>query len=417
MNAENAAQMRAMLARVPFVASLTGEAVDDIAGRLVPHTFAAGDTILTQGERAPHFILLVEGMLKVFISSASGDRMILDLLRAGDTAGLDPCLSDTPSPVSVEALARCTVLTMTREDVVHLTRSRRQFSEAALLSLSAAIGRRTAQLTDLVFLELHQRVAKMLLGLVAANAGASADASAPGPTVTLRLSLQDIAGVVGGQPDAVREVMLTFQQLGYIQLTGGHGILIRRAELLADHLKQGGSWAKLTKETFHDLLTGLPNRSLFNRRAAARVATARTTGEPGAILFIDLDDFKAVNDTLGHTAGDHLLAEVAARLARCIRPSDTPARFGGDEFGVLLGSMRTVQDAAIVARRIVEAVAGPFTLTEGVASVRASVGVAVFEGETDLSVEEILNHADRAMYTAKQLGKGRYIVYGADVIA
>jgi diguanylate cyclase (GGDEF)-like protein len=160
-------------------------------------------------------------------------------------------------------------------------------------------------------------------------------------------------------------------------------------------------------EAFHDSLTHLPNRSLFVDRLSHAVARAGRTGTPVGVLFCDLDGFKTVNDSLGHTAGDELLVAVAERVAGCLRPTDTVARLGGDEFAVLLEELREPGDAARAARRILAALEPPFELGSREVYVSASIGIAA--GETDAGT--LLRDADLAMYRAKSEGRGRYALF------
>ncbi|GAA0734574.1 diguanylate cyclase [Dactylosporangium roseum] len=161
---------------------------------------------------------------------------------------------------------------------------------------------------------------------------------------------------------------------------------------------------------FHDPLTGLANRVLFYERVQHALLTHARERHRFAVLFVDLDGFKQVNDSLGHAAGDDVLREVATRLRNCVRASDTVARFGGDEFAVLAEHLATETDAQATANRIVKVVAKPFELYGTPAHISASVGVAL-SGAGD--ADEILREADEAMYRAKSTGKGRYVLAGA----
>jgi diguanylate cyclase (GGDEF)-like protein len=162
----------------------------------------------------------------------------------------------------------------------------------------------------------------------------------------------------------------------------------------------------LEHQAFHDPLTGLANRLLFTDRI--RHALSRRGGNV-ALLYIDLDDFKAVNDTLGHEAGDELLEETARRLRASLRTADTPARLGGDEFAVLLVDIAE-EHARIVANRILESLREPFTVTGRALPVHASLGVALADSGS-VSVEELMRNADTAMYVSKHGGKRGYSVY------
>jgi diguanylate cyclase (GGDEF)-like protein len=160
----------------------------------------------------------------------------------------------------------------------------------------------------------------------------------------------------------------------------------------------------------HDPLTALPNRALLVERLQMELARAARRREPVFLLWLDLDDFKVVNDSLGHQAGDQLLLVVGERLRDCLRPGDTPARMGGDEFTVLLADVDGLQGAIRVAERVGAELGVPFEVAGHQVVVRASIGVAQsVPGAT--SVEELLRNADIAMYEAKKQGKGQYQVF------
>jgi diguanylate cyclase (GGDEF)-like protein/PAS domain S-box-containing protein len=166
---------------------------------------------------------------------------------------------------------------------------------------------------------------------------------------------------------------------------------------------------QLAHQAFHDPLTGLANRALLRERlqhALARVARSR---EPLAVMFIDLDEFKAVNDSMGHDAGDELLKAVAGRLRESVRPADTIARLGGDEFAILLEGMLSATEAPRVAERIIRTFTMPFDLDGHPVSIGASIGLALKDGKE--GTEELLGNADVAMYAAKARGRGCYEVY------
>jgi diguanylate cyclase (GGDEF)-like protein len=164
---------------------------------------------------------------------------------------------------------------------------------------------------------------------------------------------------------------------------------------------------QLRHQAFHDALTGLPNRILF----AERVGSSLADSELGrtAVLFLDLDDFKTINDSLGHYVGDQLLIAVARRVESCIRPIDLPARLGGDEFAVLLRHTG-VEEAQQIADRLVRAIEKPFVIDRRDIAIHASVGIAL--GGPDVgAAEELLRNADVAMYDAKREGKRGYVTY------
>jgi diguanylate cyclase (GGDEF)-like protein/PAS domain S-box-containing protein len=168
---------------------------------------------------------------------------------------------------------------------------------------------------------------------------------------------------------------------------------------------------QLAHQAFHDPVTGLANRALFAERVRHAVARARREHIGLAVIFIDLDDFKTINDSLGHAAGDKVLLEVGKRLGTSTRASDTAARFGGDEFAVLLEGVESAQEAADTAERILEALARPLAVEHKELVTRASMGISVVEGEAATDAEEMIRNADAAMYIAKRDGKGGYRLF------
>ncbi|MDQ5904706.1 MAG: hypothetical protein QG672_2300 [Pseudomonadota bacterium] len=159
----------------------------------------------------------------------------------------------------------------------------------------------------------------------------------------------------------------------------------------------------LRKQAHTDSLTGLPNRSLFEDRLERALAAAARKKRQVAVLFIDLDKFKEVNDTLGHAAGDLLLQQTATRFSACLREMDTVSRLGGDEFTVLLPELETTADAEAVAQKIIDAVGLPFNLAGKIVNITCSIGIAQFPDDAD-EASSLVRHADFAMYSAKQDG-------------
>ena len=173
---------------------------------------------------------------------------------------------------------------------------------------------------------------------------------------------------------------------------------------VATALNQQQLREKIEHQAYHDALTNLPNRLLFEDRLGQSIARAERSGQPFAVLFVDLDGFKQVNDTLGHHAGDALLKQVAGRLAGRVRQSDTLARMGGDEFALILNDLRRPPDAQQVARGYLELFQQPFVLDEGTVSVTASIGLSLYP-ENGATPGALLKNSDSAMYTAKRAGK------------
>jgi diguanylate cyclase (GGDEF)-like protein/PAS domain S-box-containing protein len=168
---------------------------------------------------------------------------------------------------------------------------------------------------------------------------------------------------------------------------------------------------QLRQLAFHDPLTLLANRSLFRNRVEHAIALSRRTQDRLAVLMIDLDNFKNVNDSLGHDVGDRLLQTAAQRLVKCTRAADTVARLGGDEFAVLLEGVTTLDQAEQIAAAVTDAFRQPLTIDGNELFVTTSVGVALSEPGND--TEQVLRNADIAMYNAKATGKGRHVVFHA----
>jgi diguanylate cyclase (GGDEF)-like protein len=153
----------------------------------------------------------------------------------------------------------------------------------------------------------------------------------------------------------------------------------------------------------HDVLTDLPNRQLFDDRLQTSLAIARRNKGRLALLYIDLDKFKQVNDTLGHLVGDLLLIEVAQRITSCLRESDTVGRMGGDEFMVLLNDILSTEDASVVAEKIRAALNRPFDLAGQKLQIASSIGIATYPEDGE-EKQHLIRHADEAMYGAKTNG-------------
>lgn len=174
--------------------------------------------------------------------------------------------------------------------------------------------------------------------------------------------------------------------------------------------------SRLNQLAYHDVLTDLPNRLLFQDRLEHALAVARRAGYRVALLFLDLDRFKKINDTLGHDWGDNLLREVAQRLTGCVRASDTVARLGGDEFMVILDRVDDLPQVAAVAQKILTRLAHPIEMRGYSLFTTASIGISLFPNDGD-KVETLMKCADSAMYRAKEMGRNNYQLYTADMNA
>jgi diguanylate cyclase (GGDEF)-like protein/PAS domain S-box-containing protein len=157
----------------------------------------------------------------------------------------------------------------------------------------------------------------------------------------------------------------------------------------------------------HDVLTDLPNRALFNDRLMQAIGLAERQHKQLAVMFVDLDHFKKINDSLGHEVGDRLLQSIAGRLVTCVRRSDTVSRIGGDEFVVLLSQVEHAEDAAFSARKILRTLAVPYLINNKSLDINVSIGVSTFPSDAQ-DAEGLMNRADNAMYEAKQLGRNNF---------
>jgi diguanylate cyclase (GGDEF)-like protein/PAS domain S-box-containing protein len=166
----------------------------------------------------------------------------------------------------------------------------------------------------------------------------------------------------------------------------------------------------ISYQAYHDILTDLPNRMLFKDRLGLAVIQAKRKVTELAVMFVDLDRFKLVNDTLGHVKGDELLQQVSLRLKECLRRGDTLARQGGDEFTIVLPELRDRDDATAIADKFLECLQRPFDLDGYEVHISASIGIAIYPGDGE-SIDELLRHADIAMYQVKALGKNGHSFY------
>ena len=205
----------------------------------------------------------------------------------------------------------------------------------------------------------------------------------------------------GSQAWVLDEAVVERDELGQIVASRGYMVDVTARKELEE---------QLSHQAVHDSLTGLANRVLLRDRVIHALERRELHGQAVAVLFIDLDDFKNVNDSLGHQLGDKLLIEAGQRLRDAIRPGDTPARLGGDELAVLLEECNGIADANTVAGRVADALSKPFVLDGSEVVVGASVGIAIEDGH-GASADELLQDADVAMYRAKAAGKGRSETY------
>ena len=186
---------------------------------------------------------------------------------------------------------------------------------------------------------------------------------------------------------------------------------LREAEMRAARRRDE---ERLHRLAHYDALTGLPNRHLFEDRLRLSLATARRCDWRVGVMYIDLDDFKVVNDRFGHATGDGLLARIGKCLASAVRSGDTVARIGGDEFGAILPMLKRVEDAQLVARKLASALERPAEIEGHRLAASASVGIAIYPWDAE-DADSLLKVADMAMYLAKQQGGGKHRFYDPEI--
>ncbi|MBF0256797.1 MAG: diguanylate cyclase, partial [Gammaproteobacteria bacterium] len=198
--------------------------------------------------------------------------------------------------------------------------------------------------------------------------------------------------------------------LNITSITDSSGQISHYVGIFVDISQQKATEEKLAQLAFYDPLTQLPNRALFRDRLGYQLDVGQREQARLGLMFIDLDRFKQVNDSLGHDAGDELLIEVAQRIQSCLRKSDTVARLGGDEFTLIVPGLQSDADAGQLAAKIIEQLQLPFAIRSHEACIGASIGIAIHP-EDGTDSETLIKHADQAMYQAKQRGRGNYCFY------
>lgn len=244
-----------------------------------------------------------------------------------------------------------------------------------------------------------------------------------GDTAQLYLNNDDYQGAMA-RVETVLKTGSVFRGDIHLKRRDGRVILARASAkaIAAWELDRGAVWtledvteqradaARVAFLAHHDQLTGLPNRILLGDRLRVALAQAARNKAGCGLMFLDLDRFKSINDTLGHAIGDELLIEVSRRLKISVRDSDTVARLGGDEFVVVLPSLKSAEDAEVVAKKILASVGSPYELSGHPVRTSPSIGIALYP-ENAADGDELLKHADAAMYEAKQSGRNAYRFY------
>ncbi|MBI5290005.1 MAG: EAL domain-containing protein [Chloroflexi bacterium] len=298
--------------------------------------------------------------------------------------------------------------------------------QAAEAALSAENERQVVELNDELRAAVRER-SQVLLVLVVFWSSVIVASAVAAYWLVLRpiIRLSHVARSFAGGHHAARVPMSGPRELAQLATDMNHmfATTAEHARSLENEIRERGRVAaalertleserelrnQLHHQAFHDPLTGLSNRARFMDRLDHALARRTPQAAGPSVLFMDLDDFKSINDTLGHAAGDELLRHVGDRLQQCLRPADTLARLGGDEFGALIEDARE-DDALIVAERIMETLRAPFTISDREIFSRVSVGAVHANGE--VTAADLMRHADVAMYVAKNQGKARVVAY------
>ena len=207
---------------------------------------------------------------------------------------------------------------------------------------------------------------------------------------------------------------LFIEQVFISPIRNEHGLIANFVAVKEDITDKKKTDEVIWKQANFDTLTGLPNRRMFRERLEQEIKKSNRSGLPIALMFIDLDHFKEINDTLGHDMGDLLLTEAANRISDCVRATDTVARLGGDEFTVLLAELDDVSSVERVTQNIIQKLASPFQLRDEVAHVSASIGITLYPNDGD-DIAAMFKNADQAMYVAKNQGRNRHSYFTHDL--
>jgi diguanylate cyclase (GGDEF)-like protein len=290
----------------------------------------------------------------------------------------------------------------------------RSHDQQATVAELGALAVRHPSLDELMAAALHAACralradAASVLALDPAGAGMHLRAAlGPGAPACLAAATASVPLTAQGHPFGALTVLATAAR----PVSGDELDVLRTiAGLLTGALERDRIETEIRHQALHDPLTGLPNRTLFADRLALALAHGERQRRCTAVLFLDLDQFKLINDSLGHAVGDELLGLLAARLLGVLRPGDTLARFGGDEFVTICDDLADPAEAELIARRLLSSLAVPFVLAGSDHAISASIGISVAEG-TRRDPEDLMREADAAMYRAKERGRNRSELY------
>jgi diguanylate cyclase (GGDEF)-like protein/PAS domain S-box-containing protein len=382
-----------------------------LAARKPPASVAADPDEDGAGAR-PLGLLLPYVAVAIALAASS-----VELYRGGVT---DPFVSWTRTCLIVLMVARQLLTLLENHSLTRHLEARVRARTAELQASEQRLGgllRHSSEVVTIV--DVHGRVlylsesVQRIFGYAADSLVGQPLALLLEPTSAARVL--DALAEIAGEPYAVRVLELPIRHhaghrrqaemtiTNLLEDTSVHGLVLN----IRDVSQQKELENQLVHQAFHDSLTALPNRALFTDRLQHTLHRRDRHGQSVAVLFLDLDGFKEVNDSLGHAAGDLLLGQVAQRLQSCVRPADMVARLGGDEFAVLLEDRAEDLDAAAVADRLTTALREPFRVADQEIHVRGSVGIALADADLE-AADQLLRNADLAMYRAKAAGEGGF---------
>jgi diguanylate cyclase (GGDEF)-like protein len=373
----------------------------------------------------PEDAVRLNDMIATHARFADGDEQVIAAIRSGDvTKAISIAVGSGVTADSDQLLAALRQRIVDQRLTLNKAQDDQQAAEASTLRWSLGIGAMCAGLLLVMGLAALEwigrplrRASEATRAIAAGDLTATVQREGPAELANLANDVNSMAASLIRRSEELNSYLSKNLETRTAELERTNAELARQVEertraeeALARTLEiERELEEQLRHQAFHDPLTNLANRARFMDRLEHGLQRATRRAEGMAILFIDLDDFKSVNDSLGHPAGDQLLIEVAARLETCLRPGDTAARLGGDEFAILLEALGDPGHAIAVADRIIASLRVPAILSGTEVFVSGSVGIAISTaGSTG---EELLRRADVAMYAAKSDGKSKYTVY------
>jgi len=354
--------------------------------------FKKNTLVFCQGDEADAVYFIRSGMVKVIVLSDQGKEAVLAMVGPREFFG-EGCLIGQPLRMgTAKTIESSTAIRVQKQAMLHALHTQGKLAEmftAALLTRNIDL---EEDLCDQIFNHSEKRLGRVLLKLCRFDR----DPDKPNAKVP-RLSHETLADMVGTTRSRITFFMNKFRRLGLIEYQVTGDILVR------DELAVSLRMSYLAE---HDATTDLPNRSLLNDRLARALTLSKRYGRRLAVLSLNLDRFKEINDSLGPAIGDQALRQISDRLVTCVRSSDTVSRIGADKFVVLLAELKDLEDAGVSAGKIIAAATAPLHIAGYEVHLTLSVGVSIYPGDGD-DAETLIKRADTAMGHAKAEGPGK----------